>query len=394
MQAGSLRSFRYKITGTLERRGLMGRLLFIFLLFVFVHPAFAWHTNTHLHMTRDAISLMPPDLQKKFHENTKFVQSGIYDPDDMLKDYQNHYYIPGTEGGGLDRVEKIIRTIEMKLKDPKNVDAGKHFCLLAHYIADLWNPESLIKRETLDNHDYVMNHDIVVVFEGYQKPISNYREYLDARSRWRWKLENSEEISSLLYSEAVNDIAQVWLSLWQQSGKTVGPMQASIIEHKIGALQVNFEAVMKQEVLDAGATATKLNKAYDEKEREQLYLKMVDHKQEGERLSETMVPADESLANQRMLRDQAKLESFKNPKPEFMVLESSMKQIGNDSYFVARIHNKGQKEVQYLSLVYSGRSGALAEINNFKPGQIVKVEATLPANSSKENIRFNFSLAE
>jgi hypothetical protein len=372
----------------------MGRLLFIFLAFVFVQPAFAWHTNTHLHMTRDAISVMPPDLQKELQENPKFVQSGIYDPDDIIRDYQNHYYVPGTEGGGLDRIEKIIKILEMKLKDPKNIDAPKHFCVLAHYIADLWNPESLIKRETTSNTSFVLNHDIVVVFEGYQKPIANYREYLEARSRWRWKLENSEGISSLLYSEAVNDIAMIWLSLWQQSGKSVEPIQAKVIEHKMGALQVNFEAVMKQEVLDTAATAAKFNKVYDEKEREQLYLKMVDHKQEGERLSETIAPADESLAQQRMMRDQAKLEEFKNPKPEFSVLESSMKQIGNNSYFVARIHNKGQREVQYLSLLYAGRSGTLAEINNFKPGQIVKVEATLPANASKENIRFNFSLAE
>ncbi|HSE40889.1 MAG TPA: hypothetical protein VLH08_09005 [Acidobacteriota bacterium] len=373
----------------------MGRLTLIFLLLVFVHPAFGWHTNTHLNITRDAISVMPPELKQKFEANPKFVEAGIRDPDELIKDFQNHYYIPGTkEGGALDRIDKIIRTIEMKMKDPGNIDAAKHFCLLAHYIADLWSPESLIKRDTMSNQDYMQNHDIIAVFEGYQKPIANYREYLEARSAWRWKLENSEAISSLLYSEAVNDIALIWLSLWQQSGHTVEPMQASIIDHTQGALVVNFEAAMKQEALDTANTASKFQAAFDEKEREQMYLKLLGHKQETERLSETLTPADESLATQRMMRDQARLESFKNPKPEFSVLESSIKPVGDGSFFVARIKNKGQKAVDYLSLIYSGRAGTLAEINNFKPGQIVKVEVMLPANASKENIRFNFSLAE
>ena len=373
----------------------MGRFIFIlFVLLAVTYPAYGWHTNTHQHITRDAINVMPPDFKKLFNDRPQFVESGITDPDEILKDYQNHYYVPGVEGGGLDRIDKVIRTIEMKLKDPKNVDVPKHFCILAHYIADLWSPEVLIKHDTMSNIDYVQNHDIVAVFEGYQQPISNYREYLEKRSRWRWTLENSDGISSLLFSEAVNDIAQVWLSLWQQSGKTVSPLHFSIIDHTKGALQVNFEAAMKQEALDAATTATNFQAAADEKEREKMYLKLVDHKDETERLSGTLIPADESLAHQRMMRDQAKLESFKNPKPEFSVLESSLKQVGERSVFVARIRNKGLKEVQYLSLVYSGRAGTLAEVNNFKPGQIVKVEATLPANASKENIRFNFSLAE
>jgi hypothetical protein len=373
----------------------MGRIVFVVLpLLLFAFPVFGWHTNTHVLITTDAISVMPPELKKIFDERKQFIKSGIGDPDEVLKDFQNHYYIPGVEGGGLDRIDKIIRIIEMKLKDPKNLDAPKHFCLLAHYIADLWSPETLIKRDTMSNIDYIQNHDIVVVFEGYEKPITNYREYLEARSKWRWTLENSENVSSLLYSEAVNDIAQVWLSLWQQSGKTVSPLPVSVIDHTKGALMVNFEEVMKQEVLDTATTATKFQRTYDETEREKMYLKLVDHKNETERISETLAPTDESYATQRMMRDQAKLESFKNPKPEFSVLESSIKQVGNDSHFVARIRNKGQKEVKYLSLLYAGKAGALAEINNFKPGQIVKVEATLPANASKENIRFNFSLAE
>src|SRR5207249_10188239 len=100
------------------------------------------------------------------------------------------------------------------------------------------------KRSTAPDKDFVINHDIVVAFEGYSGPIENIHDYLKNRSEWRWKLEDSPAVSTLLYSEAVNDIARVWLTLWQQTGKTVAPMSASMMEHKLRALDVNFERLL------------------------------------------------------------------------------------------------------------------------------------------------------
>ena len=146
-------------------------------------PVCAWHTNTHLQMTRDAVTLMPADFQKMFAENIRMMEPGVQDPDGVIRDYQNHYYLPyNKEGGAIDRIESIIPIIQTKLKASNNRDAVKQFCYLAHYIADLWTPESLIKKDQGSNDDFVANTPIVVLFEGYEQPIKNYKSYFQDRS--------------------------------------------------------------------------------------------------------------------------------------------------------------------------------------------------------------------
>src|SRR5262245_55097357 len=107
----------------------MSRRLLFFVFASFFAPALvhAWHVNTHLQMTRDAISLMPPEFQKSFTEHQKYVETGIKDPDEVLRDWQNHYYIPGPkpEGGAIDRIEKISQVILTKFQNSSSTDVSK-----------------------------------------------------------------------------------------------------------------------------------------------------------------------------------------------------------------------------------------------------------------------------
>ena len=135
-------------------------------------PALAWHTNTHLQMTRDAFQFMPADFQKFFKDNIKVLQPGVRDPDEVLGDFQNHYYLADThEGGAIDRINSIISILETKLETGKDREAARQFCYLAHYIGDLWTPESLIKKDQRPNQNFIFDTAIVVLFEGYQYPI-------------------------------------------------------------------------------------------------------------------------------------------------------------------------------------------------------------------------------
>src|SRR5437870_9163232 len=136
----------------------MKRIFFICLLLsVWTVPAVAWHTNTHLQMTRDALSLMPADFQKIFTEHMKYTESGIKDPDELIRDWANHYYIPAIpEGGALDRIDKLVTLVQMKFKSGNTLDASRQLCYLAHYVADLWTPENLIKKSTAPDKDFVI----------------------------------------------------------------------------------------------------------------------------------------------------------------------------------------------------------------------------------------------
>ncbi len=344
---------------------------------------FAWHVNTHLQMTRDAVALMPADLQKAFLEHQKFVEAGIKDPDELLRDWQNHYYIPTNppEGGALDRIDKIIAVVRMKSKSGSDSDISKQLCYMAHYIGDLWSPESILKQTTTPDAAFTKNNNIVVLYDGYPKPIANIREYLQARSEWRWRLENSKEVSTLLYSEAVNDIARVWLTLYQESGRNVEPQGPNLLFHKKNSLSVNFERLLLEEYYtwDSSWGESSWSDAAQA------------HNRELERLAENVAPSDEKLYAMTEARNQMSMLSKVSPTAPFKMIESSLKTVGERSYFVARIGNNGSTEIPSIAFMYPGVRGPLVLIKALKPGQVIKVEASLPANATKDQIQLIFA---
>jgi hypothetical protein len=346
-------------------------------------PAQAWHTNTHYQMTKDAASLMPAELQTILTSNKRFVEAGIKDPDQMIRDWQNHYYVPTNpvDGGGLDRVEKIVKIVQTKLKSGNQLDVGKQFCYLAHYIADLWSPENFIKGDALQDPDYVQNENIVVLFEGYSQPIQDYRDFFHKRSLWRWQLENSSEASRILYSEAVNDIARTWLSLWQQSGKNVEPVAAGVIEHKKGALKINFERLLLEEhyTWDAARGEEDWKDGY------------AAHYKEIERLKSNV--EGDALASAE-LRNQEQWMNRVSPTAPFQMLETSLKTVGDNAFLVARFRNKSEKEIPSIAFMYPGVKGPAALVTNVRAGEVIKIQASLPANAKREKIQMIFSSVE
>ena len=347
---------------------------------------FAWHVNTHLQMTKDVISLMPPDLQKTLTDHQKFVEAGIREPDEMLKDWQNHYYIPSDppEGGDIDRIDKLVSVVQNKFKSGNALDIARQLTYLAHYIADLWTPEYLIKQSTAPDTQFTQDNEILVFFEGYKTPIDNFHDYFISRSQWRWRIENSKQVSTLLYSEAVNDIARAWLTLWQTSGHPVEPVKPAAILHKRGALTVNFERLMVEE-------GTRWDMWYIEGD---WVDKSAAHYDEMNRLSENVAPSDEAVLAQAQLRNQQSKLSQLAPSAPFAMVETSLKNLGEKSYLVTRIRNQGKQEIVSLSLMYPGIKGPVAQVQNLKPGQVVLLEAWMPADAKKDQIQVVFATAE
>jgi hypothetical protein len=346
-------------------------------------PVHAWHINTHYQMTKDAASLMPAELQQILTSNKRFVEAGIKDPDQMIRDWQNHYYIPSDppEGGGLDRVEKIIKIVQTKLKSGNQLDVGKQFCYLAHYIGDLWNPENLIKADVNQNLDFVQNENIVVLFEGYSKPIENYREYLLNRIQWRWRLDNTPEVSRILYSEAVNDIARIWLSLWQQSGKPVQTVDAGVIEHKKGALNINFARLLLEEAYTWETARGEENWADGS----------IAHYKEMERLKSNVLPEEGEGVAAVQMRNQEQWMNRMSPSAPFEMLETSVKTVGDKAFLVARFRNKSENEIPSIAFMYPGVKGPAVLVTKVRAGEVIKVQGVLPANADREKIQMIFS---
>lgn len=329
----------------------------------------AWHTNTHLQMTRDATMFMPTDFQKFFKDNIKVMGHGVRDPDEVIGDFQNHYYLAEThEGGAIDRINSIITAVQTKLETGKDREAVRQFCYLAHYIADLWTPESLIKKDQRPNQNFIFDTPIVVLFEGYQYPIQNYQMYFQERSSYRWTLENSENISSLLYSEAVNDICQTWLSIWHKSGKSIKPLSPLLIEHNKEPIPIVYDELPFEEVQKA-----KLHALIQEK-----------NEKSGPQTAKKPEPVKEPPPGKFVEK------ALITPGPELSVLENSLKTIGNDSYFAARLRLKGTKPLKNFSVSYHGQAQKLIEVEDFYPGEVVKIQKILPPNASKINLHYSY----
>jgi hypothetical protein len=340
-------------------------------------PAFAWHTNTHLQMTRDAYSFMPPDFQKFFKDNIKVLEPGVRDPDEVLGDFQNHYYLADThEGGAIDRIDSIISTLDTKLKSGMDREAARQFCYLAHYIGDLWTPESLIKKDQRPNQNFIFDTPIIVLFEGYQYPIKNYQMYLQERSSYRWTLENSESISSLLYSEAVNDIAQAWLSVWHRSGKSIKPLDPLMIAHNKEHLPIVYNELPFEAVQKAKLHA--------------LIQKQKEKKDPQGAQAEKIAAQNAAKKLEDFQKTNAIVKPLLSSGPEIGVLESSLKTIGNDTYFVTRLLMKGTKPIKNFSVSCRGQEKNLIEVEDFNPGEVVKLQTILPANITKNDLQYRY----
>ncbi len=364
----------------------MNRKVFVLIAALISMPAVvnAWHVNTHLQMTRDAISLMPPEFQKSFTEHQKYVETGIKDPDEVLKDWQNHYYIPGTkpEGGAIDRIEKLALVIQNKFQNSTTLDVSKQLCQLAHYIADFWSPESLIKENTASDAMFVNENDIMVFYEGFAEPIANLREYFVWRADWRWRLEDSKQISTLLYNEAVNDIARTWLTLWQRSGQKVDSQPTALIRHKKGTLNVNYDRLLMEETVSWNQWYIASDDHVD---------KTKAHYDEMARLNEEVNPSENALAARAILRNEQQLMAKSNPAAPFAMLETSLKKLGDGSYLIARVHNRSNSEISAISFMYPGVKGPVAQVEDLKAGGVTKIEAKLPADATKQNVQIIFA---
>jgi hypothetical protein len=83
-----------------------------------------------------------------------------------------------------------------------------------------------------------------------------------------------------------------------------------------------------------------------------------------------------------------------SPNAPFQTLETSLKTIGDKAYLVARVKNKSKDEIPSLAFMYPGVKGPAALVTKIRPGEVVKIEASLPANAQREKIQMIFSTVE
>jgi hypothetical protein len=75
----------------------------------------------------------------------------------------------------------------------------------------------------------------------------------------------------------------------------------------------------------------------------------------------------------------------------FKMLETSLRTIGDKSYFVARLRNQSEETIPSVAFMYPGVRGAAALVKDLQPGHVTKIDAVLPANASKDQLQVIFA---
>lgn len=216
----------------------------------------AWGSLTHMKITSDAYFIMPNAFKEFLGDNKsnkvlkQLIKASI-EPDTKLKDFQNHvFHIHGYKMGNAPfYIENLCKEIINEI----NQNASKELIIqklgwVAHYVADLAQPlhTGVETWEGIEEKEYHKKlekdvdknvYEFGVYFDGcfvierisarmiYEALWANQyynlleKTYVLNDKSW----EKSKAILQKCYSRAVNNVLDVWYTIWAKAGGKINP---------------------------------------------------------------------------------------------------------------------------------------------------------------------------
>ena len=220
-------------------RSIIAALLFLFL--PTSKTCWAWHTLMHIHITQEAFSCLPVDVQKEFQPHLGAILWGSLAPDVVLRDWPNHEWnvhsAPGYQGSGPSRIKGLCSSIANDLsREPRELaHAAYKLGLLSHYLADLNQPlhtdeysdDELWIHSLYEMDAFANQQNIPYTFRGTEFRLDSYQMAVACAERANRYYEaiirayaegdgyaNAEGITALNLQRAVDNIHDTWLTLW------------------------------------------------------------------------------------------------------------------------------------------------------------------------------------
>ncbi len=223
---------------------------------------FAWGSRTHMKIVSDAYHIMPKAFREYLGEVSKptvkkpalrGLTNASVEPDRVLKDFHNHiFHIQGYNmGKGPFHIEDLVnQTAELIEKNKSKKDIIQKLGWIGHYAADLVQPlhTGVSLDENIEEKSYhaatekdadrhVM--EFGVSFDGctnvkrvsarmiYEALWANqYYEELEQAYTSGKRYEQAKKTIGMCYSRAVNNVVDLWYSIWIKSGHKPGPNDA------------------------------------------------------------------------------------------------------------------------------------------------------------------------
>jgi hypothetical protein len=213
-------------------------------------PAGAWTGKSRAQILRGAVRLMPESLREMMQAYQQELLLGMSHPGSK-EDAPEHWQHPdGDYGAAAHKAEEEARALVTALDGREPLwKVVRRFGALAHWVADVNNPlhaadpDPNLKNYYRDYQSFLQEsmEDFPLVFQGYRSPTltsggpatyllqSSERSRKYAESVRRAYHPDGKRVSpqafdsrsltfgvgSLSYSNAVNDIARVWLWAWE-----------------------------------------------------------------------------------------------------------------------------------------------------------------------------------
>jgi hypothetical protein len=221
---------------------MKGKFVLACVLTILVAPglAGAWDSQFHVQMVKDAVPLCPTELRKFLKENIDAVLLGSTDSDITISTpigyaygYRQHYYIADADkGDGPETVRSLaLSVIDLLSKNfPDRQLIARRMGMVSHFVADSLQPKSYIGLAPNYPKDFLAeayrSKDITylpVIYNGFN-PIGDFSGDLKAFAKDLWYRNTTDD---QYYDMSVNYIVDVWISVWEKSGRTSGEMVAA-----------------------------------------------------------------------------------------------------------------------------------------------------------------------
>jgi hypothetical protein len=207
-------------------------LVFSLLVGVLIYPAssFAFKSITRDQIIYDAIEFCPKELQAYLRHNIAIVSAGNHFADrHQRRSYSIDPY----------KTEIIYNHLVKDLQEGRydEFNTAHAFGVIASFIAETISPDNFKTPQHLIPQD--------VNYDGYQEvgDIKSHITSLIKNYRIPCRGKMTKEITELLYNVAVNEIADYWISAWQEGGYQTGMFASAGKKISHRNLVLNLKAV-------------------------------------------------------------------------------------------------------------------------------------------------------